>query len=321
MTMPVVLGHGLNLTSIKDCDLEAVDGLLARYVEIGCTHVEVSARRLDMIVGGRVIEERAAAVAEILARHALKPVLHAHHAINFMDLPNRDMHRAAARANVELARRMGMSSIVLHSGRVPADVWRDSRDGLLAVERDELKRLADQAARSGARLALENLVADPSGRMIDYGADPRAVAEQIAAVGHPALGGCLDFGHAFISAPVMKFDFVDAVTVFSEQVWHLHLHDNCGVPDGGAYGDIGDQVGLGIGDLHAPMGWGAIPWRAVLPRMRFRPGTYGMIELQGRYRRIEAMVAETAGRFAAYWNGILDLDEALPGAAMKEAAE
>jgi len=320
-TNTIVAGSGLNISFLKDGDLKALDQVLADYVAIGCGHVEITARRLDMIAGGRIVEERADAVAEILARHDIRPVLHADHAINMMDLPNADMHRALAESSIALAGRMGMASIVMHSGCVPADVWLASRQDLRSAERDAFRRLGDRAGEAGVQLAVENLIADPWGRTAVTGADPRAVADQVAAIDHPAVGGCLDFGHAFLSAPVLGFDFVEAVAAFSEQVWHLHLHDNCGIPNVGRYPDEGSHVSLGIGDLHMPMGWGTIPWADVLPKMRFRPGTYAMIELKGRYRAIEADVAATAARFGAYWNGTLPLDEALPGGALKEAAE
>ena len=320
MTKKKVLGSGLNLTALANCDLAALDRMLATYAEIGCSHVEVSARRLDMIAGGRIVAERAEAVAEILSRHDLQPVLHANHAINFMDRPNHAMHWAVAEASIQLAERMGMPSIVIHSGHAPADVWLSSRQTLIEQERDDLKRLSDLAGKAGTQLALENLIADPGGKKICSGADPRAVAEQIIAVDHPALGGCLDFGHAFLSAPVAGFDFLTAAADFSEQVWHLHLHDNCGIPNTNAIGDSGDCVAFGVGDLHMPMGWGRIPWEEVLPAMRLRDGTYAMIELQGRYRGVETMVADTARRFSDYWNGEIGLEIAL-GGAHQEAAE
>jgi sugar phosphate isomerase/epimerase len=312
MTTPIIIGSGLNLTSLKPGDLYAMDAMLARYVEIGCSHVELTARRLDIIAGGRIVRQRAEAITSILKRHDIKPVLHAHHGINMMDLPNQAMHRAVAEASIDLAGEMGFSSIVMHSGKAPSDVWLASKDYLLEREREEFKRLGDRAAKAGTQLAIENMIANPVGDIIAYGADPRPLADQLQEIGHPAIGGCLDFGHAYLSAPVMGFDYLDAIEAFSEQVWHLHLHDNFGIADHKLYVDAGDRVALGVGDLHMPMGWGGIPWADVLPRMRFRPGTYGMIELSGRYRAVEDRVAATARTFSDYWNGKADLVEALP---------
>lgn len=70
--------------------------------------------------------------------------------------------------------------------------------------------------------------------------------------------------------------------------------------------DGGDRVALGFGDMHAPMFWGTIPWAELLPRMRFRPNTYGMIELAGRYNHEARTVVDTAWAFAAFLNGTAD---------------
>lgn len=311
--MTKIIGSGLNLTALPNCDFTAMDAMLARYVEIGCTHVEVSARRVDLILGGRIVEVRAEAAAAILDKHEIGGVLHADHALNFMDLPNIEMHRAVLTASIDLAKRMELKSIVVHSGHVPSDVWLSSSKDLLAQEREELARMGDLAAKAGVRLAVENLIADPWGKHAVYGADPRALAQQLRAIDHPAIGGCLDFGHAYLSASTKEFDFLDAITDFSDQVWHLHLHDNCGIPNTGRIGDAGGQVSMGIGDLHAPMGWGTISWEHVLPAMQFREGTFAMIELNGRYRGVEDYVAATARAFGDYWNGSKPLQDVLPG--------
>lgn len=305
------IGSGLNTNFLSAGDAPGLDSLLTQYEGYDQSHVEITARRLDVIVGSRIVEERAKVMGEVLERHALKYVLHADHAINFMDLPDFDTHWALAEASVELCRRYGMTSMVMHSGHASAAAWLDSRDKLLSFERDALRRLGDLAAKAGVQIAVENLIADPFGTKIHSGADPRRLAEQLEKTDHPAIGGCLDFGHAFLSAPVLNFDFLGAISEFSSQVWHLHLHDNFGRPDLKTQGDEGSRVSLGIGDLHLPMGWGAIAWADVLPAMKFRKGTYAMIELRGRYRAVEDQVARTARVFADYWNGRADLQGAL----------
>ena len=113
----------------------------------------------------------------------------------------------------------------------------------------------------------------------------------------------MDFGHAWLSAGPMGFDYIAALEALSPWVWHLHLHDNCGrAPDPGI-GDAGDMAALGLGDMHAPMFLGTIPWAALLPRMRFRKGTKGMIELHWRYMADAADVVATARAFAAFLDG------------------
>ena len=96
--MPIIAGTGLNLTSIAPGDLDGADRLMARWAEIGCSHVEISARRLDIILGGRLNMPAVSRVAAMIERHGMAPVLHAPHAINLMDRPRRAMHVAAAEA-------------------------------------------------------------------------------------------------------------------------------------------------------------------------------------------------------------------------------
>jgi sugar phosphate isomerase/epimerase len=318
MSDQTCIGSGLNTNFLSAGDAAGLDRLLGAYSAYEQSHIEITARRLDVIVGGRIIEERAAVMQEVLERHQLRYVLHADHAINFMDLPGFEMNWAVAAASVELCRRYGMTSMVIHSGNVPMSAWLDSRQTLLEREREAFRRLGDLAAEAGVQIAVENLIADPLGHRVVTGADPRRLAEQLARTDHPAVGGCLDFGHAYLSAPVAGFDFLGAITEFSEQVWHLHLHDNFGRPDLKLHGDEGSRVSLGIGDLHLPMGWGTIAWKDVLPAMKFRKGTYAMIELRGRYRAVEDQVAATAAAFASYWNGTLALEDALAAAQAPE---
>jgi len=147
--MSIVTGCGLNLTSIATGDLEGADRLMACWAELGCSHVEISARRLDIIVGGQLSMPAVRRVANMIDRHGMAPVLHAPHGINLMDRPRRDMHVAAAEASIEFCRITGCSSMVLHSGHVPAQEWVVHRDALLSEESDQMRRLGDLAEQAG----------------------------------------------------------------------------------------------------------------------------------------------------------------------------
>lgn len=303
--MATLAGCGLNLTSVAPGDLDGADRLMARWAEIGCTHVEISARRLDIIVGGRLNMPAVRRMAKMIERHGMAPVLHAPHAINLMDRPRRAMHLAVAEASIEFCRITGCASTVVHSGKAQAPEWVVQRKALLAEERDLLRHLGDRAEAAGVNLAVENMIASPAnGGTVPYGADPQALAAQLTAVDHPRVGACLDFGHAFLSAATLGFDFIAACAAFSPHVWHLHLHDNFGRPGGGSgIDDSGDEVAMGQGDMHAPMFWGAIPWADLLPRMQFRHGTFGMIELNGRYNAYADGVLQAALNIAAHLDG------------------
>lgn len=55
--------------------------------------------------------------------------------------------------------------------------------------------------------------------------------------------------------------------------------------------------------MHAPIFWGAIPWDEILSRMQFRQGTFGMIELDGRYNAYAEGVLQSAHNIAAHLDG------------------
>lgn len=298
MTPPIIDGIGLNLTSLPDGRIDLLPALLHRWAGLGCSHVEVTARRLDLVVGGRLDGARTAAVAEAVAEAGLRPVLHANHAINLMNEPLAEAHLALATASVEACARLGAHSMVIHSGYMPTAAFAERGPAAMAAERDAFRRLGDLAGAAGVRLAVENLIPQPDRHA--YGADPVALAEQIAAVDHPAVGVCLDFGHAWLSATMLGFDYIAALSTLAPFVWHLHLHDNCGRP--GHSADPGDEASLGLGDMHAPIFDGTIPWETLLPRLAFRRGTFGGIELNGRYNARAGEIVQAAQGFAAFFN-------------------
>ncbi len=296
-------GIGLNLNALPAGRIDLVPATLRRWAEVGCSHVELTARRLDLIVAGRLDLSRLDAVGQMCADAGLRPVLHANHGINLMDTAN-PLHWQAAVASVQACGLIGAHSMVIHSGHLPPAEFAETGRAALLAEQDAFRRLGDLAATAGVRLAVENLIANPDRHC--YGADPLALAEQIGAVDHPAVGVCLDFGHAWLSATTLGFDYIPALAALSPLVWHLHLHDNCGRP--GNPGDDGDAATLGIGDMHAPIHDGTIPWEALLPQLRLRPGTFGGIELNGRYNARAAEIVAAAKGFADYFN----TGEALP---------
>ena len=302
MTQPIITNIGFNTTTLPDGDLNALDKLLADYVAIGCDTVELTARRLDVIINGKLNPPRVRQVQAILGRHQLAVVVHAPHAINLMDEPRLERHIAVARASIEFCVAVGATSMVIHAGRVPAATWHDHADHLWERERQTVRDLADFAATHRVRIAMENLGAGPHATNVCYGSDMRRLAAQIAAIDHPQVCGCLDFSHGWVAANYLGYDYAEAVRTFAPYINHLHLHDSCGNPVTMRLDDAGDQVAFGEGDMHMPPGWGTIDWEGLLPTLVFRPGTVMGIELRKRYWHELQNVADTAKRFAAILN-------------------
>lgn len=278
-----------------------LDARLNRFAAAGATHAELSATALHTTIAGQDNLPRVEAIARICAGYRLSFSVHAPIAINLMDETHLALHEAVLASSLRFAARIGARAVVIHPGRVHPQADLAARARLLAVERDAVRRAADLAARGGQVIAMENLNPNRNmmaGTMTSYALDPRALAAQIDAIAHPAVCGTLDFGHGWLAAGRLGFDYLAAVRDFAPFVGHLHVTDNCGMPI--TYVDATDDehVAYGMGDLHLPIGWGSVPYDALLTDLPVRPGCAAVLELAGRYdTELEASLAET-GRIA-----------------------
>ncbi|MGH6943610.1 MAG: sugar phosphate isomerase/epimerase family protein, partial [Geminicoccaceae bacterium] len=235
----------------------------------------------------------------ICSARALQYTVHGPLGVNFMDEERLDLHKAVARAMLEVSGALGASAMVLHAGVVAARPLPEL-ERLHAIERDALFETGEIAARHGVRLALENLFVEKPGR---YTADPARLAEQIAKVDHGSVCGTLDFSHAYIMTTLRGLDFAPAIEAFAPYVNHLHLHDSFGLPNTlGRFYTHAEQIAFGIGDIHLPMGWGDIDWGGILPGLRLRPATVMIVELMPRHWSEIDEVAATARRFVEIVN-------------------
>jgi sugar phosphate isomerase/epimerase len=266
MTASLVSGIGASVGG----SFATLDARLDRLATAGATHAELSATALHITIAGQDNVPRVEAIARICAGYRLGWSVHAPIAINLMDETHLALHEAVLASSLRFAARIGA-------------------------------RAADLAAKGGQMIAMENLNPNRTmmaGTMTSYALDPRALAAQIEAIGHPAVCGTLDFGHGWLAAGRLGFDYLAAVRDFAPFVGHLHVTENCGMPI--TYVDATDDehVAYGMGDLHLPIGWGSVPYDALLTDLPIRPGSAAVLELAGRYdTELEASLAET-GRIA-----------------------
>ena len=286
----------------------SVEGLargLARIKAAGATHAELSTASLHVTVGGRDNAPRMAAVAEVCAQSGLRFTLHAPIAINFMDETHPELHLEVLLSSVRFAALVGAAVVVIHPGRTTLQQDVAARPRLLARERDQVRRAADMAGRAGVRIGLENLNPNRdmmAGHQTSYALDPAAVGEQIDAIAHEAVCGVLDFAHGWLAAGRLGFDYLRHTRQFAPFVGHLHVTDNCGTPITAPYTADADHVAFGMGDLHLPIGWGTVPYEALLTDLPIRAGTVANLELGGAYTsELETSIVET-GRIAARLN-------------------
>lgn len=302
-----VISTGFNTGDVNG-SVSTLEARLAHLAAIGCTGAEITATGLDAVVACRRIDSQVTAVRAVLARHALAYSMHAPIAINLMDRAHADLHRRAAEVSLDLAAELGAPIVVLHPGRVHPRDWLGGAESLLRYERDQLGPLAERASALGVRIAYENISPNPrviAGEETSYALDPAQLARQIAALAHPGLIGCLDISHAQQGAGLWGFDMVAACRALAPHVGHIHYSDSTGLPATPATKSMAEMHFLGIGDMHAPPGMGAVDFHAVAEALgaQMLPQTRIVIEVKANFRaHAEAATLAAAQGFAERLN-------------------
>ncbi|TCJ20495.1 sugar phosphate isomerase/epimerase [Rubrobacter taiwanensis] len=294
------VGINLNGTHLGDVSELAAD--LEALRRAGPDFVEVCPHGLGVILGGRLDERRTQEVAGVLADAGPAYTVHAPHRLNLMDPASFELHRGALEASVRFAAMIGADVVVCHAGqRVNTRDARHSLREQLAAEREALRRIGELAGKLGVTLAVENSYPERPilrGEVYAYAAWPSELAEQVAAVDHPAVGICLDVGHAAVAASFFGFDYLAECAAAAPLVRHVHLHDNLGRPepaeDGAAFG-LAERSAYGFGDLHLPPGRGSLPLEQ-LPILH-RPSC--CVELRADLGHLAAEALEAARHLGA----------------------
>ncbi len=186
-------------------------------------------------------------------------------------------------AALEATAELGAQHYVIHSGMIPAQ----QGDGLTAAydrQREALSRAGDLARQHGLQLCVETLFGGFEGRV--HVSTPAQLAAELAAVGHPNVWATIDVSHAYLK---LDYDgcrdaFVSEIAALAPWGRHLHIHDSFGRQDDIWMYTEGEKLAYGHGDLHLPVGWGDIPWDALMASCAgSRPRVNFTIELEQRY--------------------------------------
>ncbi|WP_309084983.1 TIM barrel protein [Chelativorans sp.] len=279
--MSNITGVGFTAGSV-DGELESFESDLRYLAEIGVDTVELGLTSLDVVAGGRIVEERAETLVALTKKYPFRYTVHGLVSSNFMDPVTVRYQLAAAKALVELCDRVDARVIVQHSGFLRADQVADRAEAEKR-ERDALFELAEFARPYGVRIALENIFTTDFGQ---YRQTPTEVAATVKAVNHPNLVALIDFSHAYIESTFRGLDFQAELRAMAPVTGHLHVHDSFGLPTGHSkFHYPQEATALGLGDLHMPLGWGNIAWDDIFAELDFLPDTVLMMEIGRRYRR------------------------------------
>lgn len=278
--MSNIIGTGFNVGS-NDGELASLYNDMRALAEMGVDTVELGITSVDLISGGRIIEERMERVLGITREFGFRYTVHGLVSSNFMDPVTLPYQMAAAKALVEFCNRVESGILVHHSGCLRADQIAE-RAGADIREREALTELADFARPHGVRITLENIFTTEPGQ---YRQTPSQVAETVKAVNHPNVVALIDFSHAYIESTYRGLDFFSEIAAMAPVTGHLHVHDSFGRPQG-FYKPFHPQenTAMGIGDLHMPLGWGDIDWDRIFSELTFLPETVLMMEVGERYR-------------------------------------
>lgn len=306
--MTHIISTGFN-TGMADGDLSRLEKRLAHMVDIGCTGAEITAVGLDAVVDCRLIPDRVVEIRQIMAQHDLAYSMHAPIAINLMDEKHADIMQRAAMVSMELAAEIGAKVVVLHPGRVPPQDWVDRATSLYAFEIDQLGPVADRAAELGVRIAYENISPNPrviAGQETSYSLDPRLLAEQLARLDHASVMACLDISHAQQGAGLWGFDMVSACVALGPWIGHIHYSDSTGLPATFPTGSRNEQHFFGVGDMHAPKGFGRVAFEDLAAVLPVRTDTRVVIEIKTNFlAHAEEKTLADAKAFAEAVNGAL----------------
>jgi sugar phosphate isomerase/epimerase len=274
---------GINLPHLH---LDGIRGLIEDLQALKSARpdfVEVWPHQLGVILGGSLNLARLRPVQELLLEADLDYTVHAPLEVNLMDLTTPDIQRAVLDASLRFASCVGAEVVVCHAGqRVGARDARFSLRDQLAAERSALREAGDLAGELGITIAVENYYPELSilhGAIYDYSVWPSELADQISAVDHPAVGICLDVGHAALAATFFGFDYLEECAAIAPLVRHLHLHDNLQKTNLTGEPPVSEHPVYGLGDLHLPPGRGAIPLGDLFLRVDFPEGLSCCVEL------------------------------------------
>ncbi|KQV70135.1 TIM barrel protein [Rhizobium sp. Root1220] len=278
--MSNIIATGFNAGS-TDGELESLETELRRLAALGVDTVELALTSLDLISGGRIIEERAQRLVAITSKFSFRYTVHGLVSSNFMDPATCAYQLEAAKALVQICDRIGARILVQHGGCLRSDQILD-RAAADRREREALFELAEFAKPYEVRAVLENIFTTEPGQ---YRQTPAEVAKTVKAVNHPNLVALIDFSHAYIESTFRGLDFREQLRAMAPVAGHLHVHDSFGRPQN-FYKPffLQESVALGIGDLHLPLGWGDIDWEDIFSELQFLPGTVLMMEIGHRYR-------------------------------------
>lgn len=275
-----VLGVGYSVYAGDDTALKQLGAALDEAERLRPDFIELPLYQLDVIARGRVMPEKLKALKALTANRPYRYTVHGPLAINLMDEPSRlARHKDVLKASLEISAALGAVHFVLHAGAAESG-QAAQLEALYQQQREALADFGDLAQSLGLVITVENLFSYAKSHFAPL---PSRLAEEIGAVNHPHIKACLDFSHGFINSTLNNADFNAEAKALAPLAKHLHIHDSFGLAQDIATYWRSERLAYGLGDLHLPLGWGAIPWDEMMTNLAFPPGLILNLELPPQY--------------------------------------
>jgi sugar phosphate isomerase/epimerase len=274
-----------------DGNLEILRQDLDFFQSIQLEAAEIPPHGLDVIKNGRLDMKRLQAIKDILQRYDFLYTVHAPNPLNLMERERSTIHLDVFRASLAFAQEIGARILVYHAGRyIPEEAFyatpntycsNAARENLLDREAELLRQMADEFPL--VTICIENARPYLSHSPYCYGEHLDQLKDQILRIHRENVRIALDCGHLFMAARYFSFDPVEAVKEVAFWIGHCHIHDNFG--DAVFYNEKQQthQVPFGKGDNHMPIGWGGIPFEAILATLMPQYTGCFIMELRSRY--------------------------------------
>ncbi|MEM9145718.1 MAG: sugar phosphate isomerase/epimerase family protein [Pseudomonadota bacterium] len=284
--MTAITGVGLSTADMANT-LPELGAALDWFETLGIDSVELSLANFEVVGGGRIWPDRLAELKRLCADRPFGYTVHGPISSSFADQAHLQFQIDTCRACLEVGQAVGATVQVHHAALLPND--QGEREGLLALERETLARLAPDFADGGVILCVETLFPHSA----PWTASPSELAAQLTAVDHPNMRACIDFSHVCLNGAERGYDPVAEVQALAPLARHLHIHDSFARPKTFTPYSHAESIMFGLGDLHLPPGRGTLPWDgfAALP---FAGPMVANLELISRHRdQIPAAIAWT----------------------------
>jgi sugar phosphate isomerase/epimerase len=252
--------HGITLRASP-----SLFGDLGFLQDLGYDALELSPDAFNLLFCGRLHQPIVRELLPVLQRFPFRYSIHSPAMLDLRDVDDLDVQMEMAFSVVEFCRLLGAGMLVVHFEQQSPD------PRVEAVFLDAVRRLADRAQAQELLIGIENIEVERMAPVLDF----------VRRVDHPNVGLTFDAGHAFLSARHFGFDYLEAVAAAKPLLIHLHVTDNFGRYDPLRLENFTlyrtqqprDIIPLGKGDLHLPVGWGAIPFVETFASLRGFGGT------------------------------------------------